>query len=380
MMSSNACWKPSSRVFNMATVTEPQGEPPSSVEQPAASIDPLALMRIKNLSLRAKVLVEGFYNGLHRSPFHGSSVEFREYRPYATGDDLRNLDWKLYARSDRYYIKKFDDETNRQCFLVLDQSRSMGFGSLEYTKIEYAQTLTATLAYFLTLQRDSVGLLTFDEIVHEFIPASRTRGQLRRLMVALARPVAGQGTDLEQPLKEIAALVRRRGLIIIASDFLANTDALRRNFAYLRSRGHQVLALQVLDPAEKELGIQAPSVVVDMETDREVYIDPIAAGASYSKAMDQHQEELRSICNSLGVDFRQHLTDQPIESALFELVSAQQSRPSHGVRPQTVAAGGGTDANRLGTSGSETAPGKLVEATGKLETGTGESETRGPKA
>ncbi len=135
----------------------------------AVQIDPLAVMRIKDLQLRAKAVVEGFYNGLHRSPYHGHSVEFSEYRPYSVGDDLRGLDWKLFARSDRYYIKKFEDETNRRCYLVLDQSQSMGFGSLEYSKIDYARTMVATLAYYLTMQRDSVGLMTFDETIGDFI-------------------------------------------------------------------------------------------------------------------------------------------------------------------------------------------------------------------
>ena len=184
--------------------------PVSSVESsrreaPTASIDPLAVMRIKNLQLRATAVVEGFYNGLHRSPFHGFSVEFSEYRPYTVGDDLRGLDWKLYARTDRYYIKKFEDETNRRCYLVLDQSKSMGFGSLGYNKIEYAKTLVATMAYYLTLQRDSVGVMTFDERIGEFISAHNRQGHLRQIMVALSRPVAGSGTDLDQPLREIAA-------------------------------------------------------------------------------------------------------------------------------------------------------------------------------
>src|SRR6056297_1641288 len=179
-------------------------------QQIPVAIDPRAVMRIKDLQLRARAVVEGFYNGLHRSPYHGFSVEFSEYRPYTTGDDLRGLDWKVFARSDRYYIKKFEDETNRRCYLVLDQSKSMAFGSLEYSKIEYARTLVATLAYYLTLQRDSVGLMTFDEEIGDFISARRREGHLRQMLVSLSRPVSGSGTDLDKPLKQIAALVRRR--------------------------------------------------------------------------------------------------------------------------------------------------------------------------
>jgi len=283
-------------------------------------------MRIKDLQLRAKAVVEGFYNGLHRSPFHGFSAEFSEYRPYSEGDDLRRLDWKLYARSDRYYIKQFEDETNRRCYLVLDQSRSMGFGSLEYTKIEYAKTLSATLAYYLTLQRDSVGLMTFDENIGEFISARQRSGHFRQLLVALSRPVQGTGTDLGQPLQQIAALVRRRGLIVLISDMLASIDTLRTNLAYLRSRGHEVLILRTLDPAEVELQITKPSMVKDLESGKEIFLDPDAARATYKERFTEHQTELKAICDSLGVDLHEIHTNEPLGGALAQLVIMQRQK------------------------------------------------------
>lgn len=297
-----------------------------------ADIDPLAVMRIKSLQLRAKAVVEGFYNGLHRSPFHGFSVEFSEYRPYTVGDDLRGLDWKLFARSDRYYIKKFEDETNRRCYIVLDQSKSMAFGSLEYNKIEYARTLAASLAHYLTLQRDSVGLMTFDEEISEFISARQRAGHFRHLLVALAREVAGTGTDIDKPLQQIASLVHRRGLIVLISDMLAPIDTLRTNLAYLRSRGHEVLLLRTLDPAEMELRLDAPSMVVDLESGREVYIDPDEAKKSYQQGFDEHRKELQSICDSLGVDQYEMRTDEPLEKALLQLVIAQRGRAGGAAR------------------------------------------------
>ncbi len=307
----------------------------------SAAIDPLAVMRIKDLVLRAKTVVEGFYNGLHRSPFHGFSVEFSEYRPYTSGDDLRSLDWKLFARTDRYYIKKYEDETNRRCYLILDQSRSMGFGSLDYSKIEYAQTLVATFAYFLTLQRDSVGLMTFDEAVGEFISARQREGHFRQMMVALARPVTGAGTDLSRPLMQIAALVRRRGLIILVSDMLAPVDDLRTNLAYLRSRGHEVLIIRVVDPAELELKLKSPSMVVDMETQREIYLDPEAAHQGYAEAFGEHRDQLQQICDSLGVEIYEIRTDQSMEDALFRVVSTHQRRASGPSRAGMLSSPGG---------------------------------------
>ena len=190
-----------------------------------AFIDPRTVMRIKNLQLRARVVVEGFYTGIHRSPYHGFSVEFSEYRAYTPGDDPRYLDWRLFARSDRYYIKRFEDETNLRCYLVVDMSRSMSFGSAEYTKSEYARTLAASLAYFLFTQRDAVGLLTFDEEVADYLPPRHRAGHLRRLYGMLDRETAGRATDLSRPLERIAESVRKRGLVVLD---LRSADARRR--------------------------------------------------------------------------------------------------------------------------------------------------------
>ncbi len=291
-----------------------------------STIDPSAIMRIKNLQLRAKTVVEGFFTGLHRSPIHGSSVEFSEYRPYSVGDDLRALDWKRYARSDRFYIKKFEDETNRNCYLVVDQSRSMGYSSIEYSKIEYARTIAATLAYFLTLQRDSVGVLTFDEAIGEFIPARRRVGHLHQILVALSRPLTGKATDIDGPLKQIASLVGRRGLVVLISDFLSPIETLRTSLAYLRSRGHEVTILRVLDPSEIDFQLKSPSMVVDMETGRELYLDPDAAKTHYQTMFSEHQRELQSICDSLAVEIYPIVTNQPVQDSLFHLINARQRR------------------------------------------------------
>src|SRR5436305_4964510 len=209
---------------------------------PAAKfIDPQTLMSIRSLELRARAVVEGFWNGLHRSPYHGFSVEFTEYRQYSPGDDLRYLDWRLYARSDRFYIKKFEDETNLRCHLLVDNSRSMGYGSLPYTKAQYANTLAGTLAYFLYLQGDGIGLLTFDEHFREYLPARHRTGHLRHLMLALEKPAGGQTTDLAAPLKRIIEIVRKRGLIVILSDFLAPLERIEPDLIALAACGHEVV-------------------------------------------------------------------------------------------------------------------------------------------
>lgn len=322
-------------------IQEPK--PEHSLTGPTASLDPAALMRIKNLQLRAKMVVEGFYNGLHRSPLHGNSVEFREYRPYTFGDDLRNLDWKLYARSDRYYIKKFDDETQRECTLIHDQSRSMDYGTIGYSKAEFSSTVLATLAYFLNLQRDSVGLLTFDEAIRQYLSPRRAHGQMRRLFAGLAQPASGLDTNMERPLEEAAAVAKRRGLIVLASDFLAPVASMEKGLGLLRARGHQVLLLRVLDPTELDFSIDSPSMMFDMETGSEIYVDPIVAKSGYRDAFVNHREELTKLCGSIGIDYFEMVTNDLVENALHRLIST------------------GGNANRIATSGSGGSSASAIE-------------------
>lgn len=282
----------------------------------ASYIDPRTLMRIKSLQLRAKVVVEGFFSGLHRSPHHGFSVEFTEYRQYSPGDDPRYLDWRLYARSDRYYIKRFEDETNLRCHLVVDLSKSMGFGSVGYTKVEYARTAAATLAYFLAGQRDAVGLVTFDEQIADYLPARYRPGHLHRLMLCLERATAGKSTDLSAPLEQVAATVRKRGMVVLISDLLAETTSLQTRLGTLRSQGHEVVLFRVLDPAELEFDFDAPAVFSDMETGRDLYVDPSAIREQYKRNFQHHAAEVEKTCRELGIDYIPISTGKPLEHVL----------------------------------------------------------------
>ncbi len=297
-------------------------------------VDPTALMRIKNLELRAKVVVEGFLSGLHRSPYHGFSVEFTEYRQYSPGDDLRYLDWRLYARSDRYYIKRFEDETNLRCWLLVDLSRSMGYGSLEYDKAAYAKTVAATIAYFLSLQRDAVGLVTFDAAIGNFLPARYRPGHLHRLMMCLEQAPAGTATDLAAPLEQIAKTARKRGLVVLLSDLLAPTELLETRLGYLRSRGHEVVVLRVLDPAEIDFPFEEAAMFFDVESGRELFVDPELIRAQYKRRFADHRAALAQTCSRLGIDLVQLTTNQPLEMALFDLVSARMRRGRQVARRQ----------------------------------------------
>ena len=289
-------------------------------------VDPLTLMSIKNLELRAKVVVEGFWNGLHRSPYHGFSVEFTEYRQYSPGDDLRYLDWRLYARSDRYYIKKFEDETNLRCHLLVDNSRSMGYGSLPYTKAQYANTLAGTLAYFLYLQGDGVGLLTFDEKVRDYLPARHRKGHLRHLMLALEKPGSGSATNLVTPLKRIVEIVAKRGLMVLVSDLLAPLEALEKNLISLIACGHEVVLFQILDPAELSFDFGTASLFQDLESGRDLYIEPAAIRKDYLNKLEAHNQKAKGICEKLGVAYHRFATDQPLELILFDFLRARMQR------------------------------------------------------
>jgi uncharacterized protein (DUF58 family) len=319
-----------------------------------SSFDPMALMRVKNLQWRAKVIVEGFLTGLHRSPYHGFSVEFTEYRPYTPGDDLRFLDWRLLARTDRQYVKRFEDETNLRCYLLLDSSRSMGYGSIGYTKHEYAQTLTATLAYFLARQRDAAGLITFDDKIGEYLPARFRPGHLHRLLLGLERSVAGQSTDLSAPLDQIARTVRKRGLIVLISDLLAPPETLADQLGLLRALGHDVIIFRVLDPAETDFGFTEAAIFEDAETGRKLYVDPDAVRREYSARFTEHDAAIRRICGDHGIEFQRIVTSQPLESALFDFFSVRQRFQRLLLKRRSTAGTSGAGTSGAGTSGAGT--------------------------
>jgi uncharacterized protein (DUF58 family) len=294
--------------------------PPKTYGAGASLVDPQSLMAIRSLELRARVVVEGFWTGLHRSPYHGFSVEFTEYRQYTPGDDPRYLDWRLFARSDRFYIKKFEDETNLRCHLLVDNSHSMAFGSAGYTKADYANTLAATLAYFLHQQGDAVGALTFDEEIREYLPARNRPGHLRRLMLALEKPAAGATTDLAAPLRHIAELVRKRSLMILISDLLAPPQSLEQNLAVLVACGHEVLMFHILDPAEINFTFSQAAMFHDVESGRDLYVDPDAVRKEYLRRLAGHNDQVLAICQKLGVTCVRFDTARPLELALADLL------------------------------------------------------------
>src|SRR5665213_480183 len=276
-------------------------------------VDAKALMAIRSLELRARVVVEGFWNGLHRSPYHGFSVEFTEYRQYSPGDDTRYLDWRLYARSDRYY-------------LLLDQSRSMSYGTTGYTKSDYARTLAATLAWFLNGQGDAVGLFTFAERVRDYLPARHRHGHLRQLMHALENESEGSATNLGEPLRRVAELARKRGLIVLISDLLAPVDELERNLGRLTAAGHEVVIFQILDPNELAFDFNRAMLFQDVESEKDIYLDPETVRAEYQRKLHAHGLGVETICRKLGFAFHRVVTNEPMDIALFNFLQSRNRR------------------------------------------------------
>jgi len=283
-------------------------------------VDTEALFQIKDLELRVRLLMDGLWKGLHKSSLHGFSAEFTEYRAYTQGDDLRYLDWKLYGRSKRFYIKKFLEETNLRSYVILDQTKSMTFKSLDYDKWDYARTLAATWLYFLNLQRDSVGLITFDKAIRNYFPARSRPGHLRQLLIALSQEAGGLNADLQATLQSVVGLVRKRSLFILISDFLFPLDSFEKELQMLSALRHPTVVLQVLDPQERSFEFQTGTLFQDLETDERVFVDPTSLKEKYQAKLGKHQARLSQICQNSGVHFISATTNEPLSNVMIELI------------------------------------------------------------
>ncbi|MEM9079083.1 MAG: DUF58 domain-containing protein [Verrucomicrobiota bacterium] len=283
-------------------------------------------MRIRNLELRARLIVEGFSKGLHRSNRHGFSAEFAEYRSYVPGDDIRYLDWKVLARRDRTVIRKFREETNLHCHLLLDLSRSMSYGSGSFSKLDYARTLAATLAVFLYDQGDEIGLLTYDDIPRDYLPPRHRYGHLHAILAALNREAKGTSTTLNSTAEAILNRGRSRGMILIISDFLSPLKQLQAPLSSLTACGHDLTLLQVLDPTEINFQFEDSAHFQDLESGQLLHADPAKIRTGYLEKFKAHQTGLKNLADSLGILHHLLPTDQPLEFALHTLLSDRLGR------------------------------------------------------
>ncbi len=289
-------------------------------------LDPSVLARFGTLDLKARTVVEGFLAGLHRSPFKGFSVEFAEYRQYMPGDDLSTIDWKVYARSDRHYVKRFEEETNVECRLLVDVSGSMGYGSRGLTKLEYASYLAASLAYLMHRQRDAVGLAAFDRRIVSLLPPSVRPGHLRHVLATIDSLVPGDRTVVARPFHQLAESLSKRGLVIVISDLLDEPGEVIDGLKHFRFRGTDVIVFHVLDPDELTFPFDSPARFTDVENGDEVSATPDSVRGRYldelQALLTRYERELRVA----GVDYCLLDTSMPLDAALMAYLHTRARR------------------------------------------------------
>jgi uncharacterized protein (DUF58 family) len=289
-------------------------------------LDPAVLAGISSLDLLAKTVVDGFVAGLHRSPDFGFSQEFAEYRAYAPGDDLRHVDWNLFARTERCYLKRYRGDTNSQLTVLLDASNSMQYSSGPPKKMDYARFIAASLFYLaIRNQRDAAGLIVFDDEVREYVNPSTRQGQLARLFAALERAEPHARTDFAKPLRHFQELLHRRGIAIVISDFYEDPATIVKAIEPLRFHGNEVVLFHILDPQEIRPVLKGSSILIDLETDRRIEVIPEYAKTTYRTKVDAHIEQLRSRARAAGMDYQLLVTDQPLDTALREYLSLRKA-------------------------------------------------------
>ena len=290
----------------------------------ARYLDPAIVARLGTIDLKARTIVEGFLTGLHRSPYKGFSVEFAEYRQYLPGDDLTTLDWKVFARSDKHFVKKYEEETNLSCHLLIDVSASMGYGSGEITKLQYASYLTGALAYLMHRQRDAFGLIAFDDSISALLPSSARSGHLRTVLLALERLEMGTRTNVAKPLNDLAAAVRKRGMVVLVSDLLDDPARVLDGLKHFRYRGTDVIVFQILDPYELQFPFEHAARFRDMETAEEVMAVPSSIRADYLERIEGLTAHYKRELGLAGIDYCLLNTSQPLELGLMSYLMTRR--------------------------------------------------------
>ncbi len=290
-------------------------------------LDPAVLAGISGLDLVAKTVVDGFVAGLHRSPDFGFSQEFAEYRAYSPGDDLRHVDWNVFARTERAYLKRYRGETNSLLTVLLDASNSMNYKSHSVNKMDYSRYIAASLFYLaIKDQRDAAGLIVFDDEVRNYIRPSTRQGQLQRLLAGLELAEPRARTDFTKPLFHFQEFLRRRGLVVMISDFYESPEKIVRTVEPLRFHGNEVVLFHVLDPKELQLDLNEPAILVDLETQERLEVTPEYTKNEYRQKMDAHIADLRDRTRAAGMDYYLLVTDRPLDGALREYLTIRQGK------------------------------------------------------
>ncbi len=283
-------------------------------------LDPDLLSTLQNLSIKAKYVVEGFMLGLHKSPYHGFSVEFSEHRPYGFGDEVRHIDWKLWSKTDKYYIKQFEEETNLKAHIILDQSNSMDYGQSNNTKFEYAKLLAASFAYILIKQQDAVGLALFDEKINKLIPPRAVPSHLNILLSHMESAEPGAQTNISKALHHSAEGINKRGLVIVISDLMDDVNSTINGLRHLRHKGHEVIVFHILDHDEVSFDFNQRIKFIDKETGEEITTDPSQIQQDYITHFKNHCDALKNGCRHNRIEYIPLLSNQSLDTALSELL------------------------------------------------------------
>jgi len=289
-----------------------------NMQDPMTFLQPQVVSKLANLHLVARLVVEGFITGLHKSPYHGFSVEFAEHRQYMPGDDIRHVDWKVYAKTDRYYVKQFEEETNLKAYLLLDTSASMGYSSHGVSKLQYSAFMSAALSYLMLKQRDSVGLVTFDEKINSFLPPRSINTYLNVLLQELQRCRSGASTKIANTLHHLAERINRRGLIILFSDLFDDPQTVLSGLEHFRHKKHEVIVFHVLDPMERSFNFRQDGQFEDMESGDKLATQPWHIRTEYRNLVSRFIETYKRECLSHQIDYVLIDTEEPFDQALLQ--------------------------------------------------------------
>jgi uncharacterized protein (DUF58 family) len=301
---------------------------PAAAVTTSPFLDPHTLAKLRGLELRAQRIVEGYVAGLHRSPYQGFSNEFAEHREYTPGDDLRYVDWKVFGKSDKYYLKQFEAETNLICYLLLDTSESMQYQgpAAPLSKLAYAQSIAASLGYLVLHQHDSVGLVTFDDEVRQLIRPSSNPTQLKGLLRVMEQADARRKTRTGPIFHELAERLTRRGIVVVLSDLFDDVDSMLAGLKHFRHRKHDVIVFHLVDPAELDFPFHEITMFKGLEALGEVVTDPRSLRTAYLREVNAYLQQVRTGCRAQQVDYLLVRTDRPLEAVLTKFLAARKNR------------------------------------------------------
>src|SRR5436305_1420346 len=302
---------------------------PETIADYRKYLEPRTLARIASLDLRARLIVEGLMTGMHRSPYQGSSVEFAQHRPYVTGDDIRRVDWKVFGKTDKIYLKQYLEETNLHLILVVDASESMGFGSVRgegnsrWSKYDHATAIAASLAYMAIQQQDSVGLAIFDQVLSRYFKPSNSPGQWKIVVNELQQVPRWNKTNTGKILDQIAEKLTHRSLIVLLSDFFDDLESIRQGLRHLRYKKHEIMAFQLLDPAEIEFPFEDVTLFKGLEEAGELLTEPRSLREGYIEQLSMFTEDLKKTCRGMHIDFQRFSSGEPLDVSLSQFLATR---------------------------------------------------------